>query len=168
MSPFFYRNIHLQVFFILRSYNSTKLLYGPWGKRSMSKLQCGNIFLSWDIWIKVDTAEGVLWLFEKVLNGCLFKLKACGPTSCLSWQITDFNVKIRSQNRSVLHHSERHTGHEEWRAMWQHPGRDTSFGKCVHLVFNLCCVGCVPPRLQTRRGSSVLGEYTMMSQTGKG
>lgn len=40
----------------------------------------------------MNKTEGglLLCLFETVLNESSFKLKACGPTLCLSWQITDF------------------------------------------------------------------------------
>lgn len=124
-----------QIFLILRSRNGTKLLYGKTlcAKNTSPR---GNIFFffSGDIW-----TEGVLLLcmFEQMLNGCLFKLEACGPTSCLSSQITDFSWKSEAiTGQRFIPVRGAHVTKKGRQATPQHTGPETSLGSCP--TFKMC------------------------------
>lgn len=85
----------------------------------------------------------------------------------------------------MLHHGKRHIDHVEADAMIEACdlivcrtrncpliGVQSAQAKPVHLVFNLCCVQCVPPRLQTRHGSvcfrGIHNDVTDRKRAGKG
>ena len=147
-----------QIFSIWRSRNGTKLLYGKrCVPRTHHHVERFFLFFFLDIFEQKEFCFFVC--FEQMLNECLFKLEACGPTSCLSWQITDFSWKpeamtgqrfITVRGAHVMKKDrQRHRTQVQRRGPVRVPR-----SKRVRRGLDVRCACCVPPRLQTRRGSA--------------